>query len=259
MPRYLGKKALWDVRDWADQLRQPIAIKHCRATGDRRRGTRMEHDFWTEAWATGRTGFHSRAAHPALRAFAHRFLRGAEETVFVPLCGKTLDMPWLAAQGHHVIGGEFVKQAIDEFFEEQGQTPQELPHGAGARYASERIGVLHGDVFEVAKWAMPRPVTAVWDRAAMVALPPARRSEYVEEVIRRVAAPGAMMLLNVFEYDEREMAGPPFAVSASEVQSLFSDCRVELLESTDGVNRVNRPDRPVSRFDILTWLVELPT
>ena len=67
-----------------------------------------------------------------------------------------------------------------------------------------------------------------------------------------------MILLSVFEYDSTEMAGPPFAVPASDVQSLFSDCRVELLESTDGVERVSRPDRPVSRFDILTWLIELP-
>ena len=219
----------------------------------------MEHAFWTEAWATGRTGFHSESVHPALHTFGHRLLREAGETVFVPLCGQTLDMPWLASHGHHVIGVEFVKDAVEGFFVDQGLVPECSSFGAHVRYSAGRIDLLHGDVFEVAKGGMPRPVTAIWDRAALVALPPARRSAYVQGVIRPVAAPGATMLLNVFEYDRSEMDGPPFAVPASEVHSLFSDCRVELLESKNGVSRVHRPDRPVSRFDILTWLIELPT
>lgn len=218
----------------------------------------MDRDFWTQAWATGKTGFHSESVHKALTTHGHRLLRNSEETVFVPLCGKTLDMPWLAAQGHRVIGAELVEQAVTEFFAEQNLTPHRSPHAFGVQYEAGRIRVLHGDVFELAKAPMPHPVTAIWDRAAMVALPPTRRRAYVEQVIRRVAAPGAVILLSVFEYDSAEMSGPPFAVPASDVHSLFSDCRVELLESTDGAKRVSRPDRPVSRFDILTWLIELP-
>ena len=218
----------------------------------------MDRDFWTQAWATGKIGFHSESVHKALTTHGHRLLRNSEETVFVPLCGKTLDMPWLAAQGHRVIGAELVEQAVREFFAEQNLTPHRSPHAFGVQYEAGRIRVLHGDVFELAKAPMPHPVTAIWDRAAMVALPPSRRRAYVEQVIRRVAAPGAVILLNVFEYDPAEMSGPPFAVPPADVHSLFSDCRVELLESTDGTERVSRPDRPVSRFDILTWLIELP-
>jgi len=218
----------------------------------------VEYEFWSDAWAAGKTAFHKPEVHRALKAHASRFLRRAEETVFVPLCGKSVDMLWLAARGHHVIGAEMVEQAVSSFFDTHGLEPESMPHGPGTRLDAGRISVLHGDVFELARVPMPRPVTAIWDRAALVALPPSRRTEYVDGVLRAVAAPGARLLLNVFEYDPAEMSGPPFTVPASVVESLFTGCRLELLETKDGVRFVDRPDRPVSRFDIHTWLVQLP-
>ncbi len=218
----------------------------------------MDYEFWADVWATGRTAFHQPEVHGALKAHADRFLRRLEETVLVPLCGKSVDLPWLAAQGHHVIGVEMVEQAVSTFFASQGLQPVSSPHGAGTRFEAGRISVLHGDVFEMVRVPMPRPVTAIWDRAALVALPPARRTEYVARVLRAVAVPGARILLNVFECDPAEIPGPPFSISVSEVESLFQGCRLELLSTEDGTRFVHRPDRPVSRFDIQTWLVELP-
>jgi hypothetical protein len=65
-------------------------------------------------------------------------------------------------------------------------------------------------------------------------------------------------LLNVFDYDGAEISGPPFAISVPEVKSMFEGCRLELLATKDGTRFVDRPERPVSRFDILTWIIDFP-
>jgi thiopurine S-methyltransferase len=98
----------------------------------------------------------------------------------------------------------------------------------------------------------------VWDRACLVAVAPQRRRELVD-VVRRVLAPGGRILLNVFDYDQGEMNGPPFAVPEAEVRQLFAGCTLTLLECRDGRSIFDsNPDRNFSRFDILTWLIELP-
>jgi thiopurine S-methyltransferase len=218
----------------------------------------VDREFWARAWAQGKTGFHKDEVNPVLVRYADRLLPSAHETVFVPLCGQTLDMPWLCARGHTVVGAELVEPAVAGFFAKHGLDARAEAVPGGVCWRADTLEVLCGDVFELAEVAAQRQVTAIWDRGAMVALPPHRREAYVRDVLRKVAQPGARILLNVFSYDTGEMSGPPFSVPGSEVQSLFSDCRLELLESTDGASAMSRPDRPLTTFDIQTWLIELP-
>ncbi len=175
----------------------------------------MKHDFWSQRWAAAQIGFHLPEVNPRLQAHVGRL--GNPERVLVPLCGKTLDMAFLAAQGFAVEGVEFVEAAATAFFDEAGVVPQrEVVQGQVCfRHEAIRIWVadvlaLPGDLFS--------PVSAIFDRAALVALDPGTRQVYVAQ-LARLSAPKAAMLLVTFEHDSGE--GPPFSVEAAQVKEIF--------------------------------------
>src|SRR5690606_22020225 len=66
----------------------------------------MHADFWLERWREGRTHFHLERVTPLLQKYWPGLGLPKGSKVLVPLCGKTLDMVWLAEQGHKVLGVE---------------------------------------------------------------------------------------------------------------------------------------------------------
>jgi thiopurine S-methyltransferase len=181
----------------------------------------MEYGFWAERWGEGRIGFHREAANPALEKHGHLLKRGENTRVLVPLCGKTRDMTHLVNQGFDVVGVEFVEKAAQDFFDEQG-----LPYTVNREYEHPiyanpdvRIHVL--DIFKITREEVG-PVDAVYDRAAMIALPPESRKPYAEH-IGSLMEPGAKMLLLTFEYDQSRLDGPPFSVPEDEVLQHYGD------------------------------------
>ena len=218
----------------------------------------MEAAFWEQAWTTGKTGFHKSEVNPQLIRHAHRLLDDGPHTVLVPLCGRSLDLLWLREQGHRVIGVELVEEAVSGFFTLHGLPVERRTAGPLTCWQSGELVILQGDVFALTPELLPWQPTAVWDRAAMVALPPERRAEYVALLVQHLVAPGTRMLLDVFDYDPAEMSGPPFHVPGTDVRDYFRDCNLELIEVRDGTAELNRPDRPITRFDMLTWLARVP-
>lgn len=184
----------------------------------------MDHAFWHERWATGRIGFHRPDPSSHLVDFADAAFGPAPNAgaVLVPLCGKSVDLIWLAARFDQVIGVEFVPQAAADFFAEQGVTPttRDTPRGPVLSHANIAIHVA--DVFAVTRDDLAQPVTAVYDRAALIALAPATRTRYADQ-IRLLAEPGARMLLLTLDYPQDLMQGPPFAVTDDDVRALFPD------------------------------------
>ena len=151
--------------------------------------------------------------------------------VLVPLCGKTLDMHWLAEQGHCVVGLELVEQAVEAFFEEAGLSPQRSEQGDHVRYSSGPFTLLQGDALGLAPGTVQ--AEAWYDRAAMIALPDEMRTAYVEQ-LRQQTKPGAVGLLITFAYPQEEMSGPPFALLDEDVHRHFADgFEVEHLAKTD--------------------------
>lgn len=183
-------------------------------------------DFWEARWREGRIGFHEgRVNEYLMRAWPGLGLRG-QETVLVPLCGKTLDLAWLARQGHRVIGVEFSELAIAAFFAEQKLEPWREPLGALEAWSAGSLTILRGDFFAVEPALLARlsggaAPRAWWDRAALIALPPAARRAYAAR-LGELLAPGARGLLLSFEYRQEEMSGPPFSVEEPEVRALFA-------------------------------------
>jgi thiopurine S-methyltransferase len=139
--------------------------------------------------------------------------------VYVPLCGKSLDMAWLAARGHSIVGSELSPIAIDEFFASQALEPARTMLDGFVRHTAGPYTLLEGDALALTT-ERTGEVDAVYDRAALVALPPAMRAPYVAS-LARLTPPGSRVLLVALEYPQEMKGGPPFSVEAREVRELF--------------------------------------
>ena len=182
----------------------------------------MERSFWLERWAAGQIGFHSAAVNPALVRHHDAVLAG-HRRVLVPLCGKSLDLWWLRDQGHEVVGVELSEHAVRALFEEAGVTPAQRVEGPHTVYSAEGLTVFQGDLFD-----MSGRFDALWDRAALVALPAPMRTRYAQHIQALVHGPG---LLVTFDYQQERRGGPPFSVSDAEVRGHYA--RVRALETLD--------------------------
>ncbi len=180
----------------------------------------MEGDFWLERWREGQTFFHQQRITPLLQKFWPALSLPAGSQVLVPLCGKSLDMLWLAQQGHRVLGIELSPLAVEQFFQENQLQAATHDSALGKHYVSGNIEIICGDIFDLDAATLAACV-GVYDRAALVALPADMRARYVQHVYGQLASDYQGLLLTL-EYDQNLMAGPPFSVSAAEVQSLFS-------------------------------------
>lgn len=215
----------------------------------------MDRDFWLERWARNEIGFHQAQPHAALaRHWPSLGLeRGAR--VFVPLAGKSLDLLWLAAQGHPVVGVELAERAVRAFFEEAGLEAEHEPAGRLTRYRSSGIELLCGDVFDLDRGTLGE-VAGVFDRAALVALPAAMRADYAAH-LARLADPGTRTLLVTFEYEQARMSGPPFSVSETEVQALYgAQHRIELRERREPEDAARFAARGAARVTEAVYALE---
>lgn len=182
------------------------------------RQTSVDPTFWHDKWANREIAFHQSATHALLVRHLPALGLAPHSRVFVPLCGKTLDIRWLLAQGHRVAGAELSPVAVAELFDELGVAPTVAAAGPLERHSAPGLDVFVGDVFELASASLG-DVDAVYDRAALVAMPAAMRGRYATHLTAITAT--APQLLISFEYEQRLLAGPPFAVEAAEVRRLY--------------------------------------
>lgn len=181
----------------------------------------MQAKFWREKWERRETAFHEGRPN-AFLVEVHKQLnlpRGGR--FFLPLCGKTCDIGWLLQNGYSVAGAELSEIAVRELFAELEVVPQVSERGALRLYRGPQIDIWQGDIFELDADQLGR-VDAVFDRAALVALPPAVRAQYAEH-LRRLSG-NAPQLLVTYEYNSEEMTGPPFSVEEQEVRQHYSSC-----------------------------------
>lgn len=178
----------------------------------------MDPEFWHERWAANEIGFHKDTEHDLLVRHLGRLALPPGARLFLPLCGKTLDMAWLMGEGYRVVGCELSPVAVTQFFETLGVVPEISSLGPLGRYAADGIELLCGDIFDLGPELLGA-VDAVYDRAALVALPPPMRSRYVPHL--DVLAGPAPRLLVTISYAPGALPGPPFSLSETEVRALF--------------------------------------
>lgn len=180
----------------------------------------MQPEFWRERWQQGQIGFHQPQVNADLRSYWPRLQCARSAPVFVPLCGKSLDMTWLRAQGHKVIGIELSEVAVEAFFAEQQLEPLRERVGALERWSAAGYELYVGDFFDLSADQLTA-VQTVYDRAALIALPAALRARYVRHLAALLGA-GCNILLLTMDYQQEQMPGPPFAVAEAEVRRLFA-------------------------------------
>lgn len=175
----------------------------------------MRHEDWLDRWETGQIGFHRAEVNPHLTRWLPADLpRGAR--VLVPLCGASVDLPWLVAQGFDVTGVELSPIAVRRLVATIGDTPSVEPHGPYTAWRTPGLTLLQGDVLQLDE----APFDLIWDRAATIALPPDVRAAYAR-VLRRHLKPGGRLLL-VSMVAPGRTTGPPFSVDDDAIQALYS-------------------------------------
>lgn len=174
----------------------------------------MEAKFWHDRWASNEIGFHKSEANPLLVKHFDELSLANGSRVFLPLCGKTLDIPWLLSRGYRVAGAELSPLAIEQLCAELGVTAMITKVCRLDHYSAPQLDLFVGDIFDVTP-QMLGSVDAIYDRAALVALPPLMRGRYAAHLTALTAQ--APQLLISFEYDQRMMEGPPFSVDEEEI------------------------------------------
>lgn len=180
----------------------------------------MEADFWHNRWENELTGFHLNEVNPHLKANWSLLKLEKNSRIFVPLCGKTLDLIWLAEQGFQVVGVELSALAAEAFFTENNLAVKKSQLADFTLWQSENISLFCGDFFNLSTHILGK-VDAVYDRASLIALPPAMRQDYASRLMD--LSPSASKLLITLEYQQSKMEGPPFSVSQSEVEALYQE------------------------------------
>lgn len=208
----------------------------------------MHQEFWHERWLQNQIGFHNEDINPHLQHYWPELSIAPGSRVMVPLCGKSNDLLWLRAQGFEVIGVELSPLAVEAFFAENNLTATTYQQGKFAISKTDKLSIYCGDFFDLSS-ADLSGVSALYDRASLVALPPEMRTAYAAHM-QQLLEPSTKTLLVAFDYLQQEMAGPPFSVQTPEMQSLYGSwCDIELIHSEDILDQEPRfRDKGVSRM-----------
>ena len=186
-----------------------IAIKEGRA---------METKDWEQAWTEGQTGFHRQDVNPLLINYWPTLAVGEDESVLVPLSGKTVDMVWLSQQHHHIVGSELVEQAVASFFAENALKPEMTSQGRHTWWQASNITVIQGDFFTIPAGTVE--ASAFYDRAALIAIPHEQQAAYVAAMMATAPVLEHGLLITL-DYDPILAGGPPYAVGPDAVEALY--------------------------------------
>jgi thiopurine S-methyltransferase len=186
----------------------------------------MKPSFWHKCWERNSVGFHQETVHPFLEQFLLPRLTSTTQHVFLPLCGKSLDMVWFA-QRMNVSGAELSEIACRDFFKEKELVFQQVQHKSFNVFSYQNIQLWQGDFFKLLPTQLS-DIDWIYDRAAIIALPEYMQQQYVEHLSRFIADETTLFLISL-EFPQEELSGPPFSMSSLKVEQLFSDFDVDCI------------------------------
>lgn len=192
----------------------------------------MHADFWQQCWDQGQARFHLRCTNPNLPHYWPHELFAPGDTIFVPLCGKSVDLLWFAEQGWNVLAIELIETAVQAFFTENNLSYSCVQQGDFVEYVSGSIRVLCGDFFKLSA-ADLADCRGFYDRAALVSWQGEGQAQYASHLARILPA-GCHGLMLVVDYEQEQMPGPPFAISTAAMQALLGhECSISQLGQRD--------------------------
>lgn len=233
-------------------------------------------------WTNRKIGFHLPDVNALLLKHIHHIFPSKTDDddaktcsntrVFVPLCGKTVDMTYLTTMSSEVVGVEGIRQALEEYAKEsyddlQIDVDKTTIKNGFEYFSGKKITLLRGDYFELDESKTNGKFGIIYDRASMVAIEPSKRSEYVDVLGKLLlkkgddndeSTGGGRILLISLERkssklsdDELKVVGPPFTLPESTVRELYESLdwveSVTLLDSIDQLevkpeDRLRYPD-----------------
>ncbi|XP_014452443.1 thiopurine S-methyltransferase [Alligator mississippiensis] len=212
-------------------------IKESSDTGKQQNRVVTEEE-WLQKWEANNIGFHNEQGHPLLKKHLDLLLNGRSGLrIFFPLCGKAVEMKWLADMGHSVIGVEFSEQALKDFFVEQNLSYSEgsIPEISKAKVfksTSGNISLYCCSIYDLSS-KIAGKFDGIWDRGALVAINPCDRERYANLMLSLMDKNCSYLLATV-SYDPNKYKGPPFYVPEHEIESLFGKfCEIKCLQMQD--------------------------
>lgn len=219
----------------------------------------MKADFWHSRWQENKIGFHVDEVNPYLLSNWGKLGVAAPATVFLPLCGKSVDIVWFINQGFQVEAVELSSIAIESFIKEQGLTAEHTRQGDWQIWAGKGFRIWCGDYFNLTSQQLGN-IDAVYDRAALIALPEEMRQNYVFHMKSLVGV--VPQLLITLSYEQAQMDGPPFSVSSEEVNRLYGDdylgAAAPVVTEDVLAKNVRFADRGVRRLDEHVFVLQVP-
>lgn len=202
----------------------------------------MHNDYWLGKWKKSDIAFHEEEVTAELVTYLEELNLSPGDRIFVPLCGKTKDMAWLAQKGFEVIGAELSSIACESFFAELSVTPQIYKYDKLTKYRYNNIELICGDIFDVTSADLPN-IDVVYDCKALIALPSDLRRKYLDHIVAILGDKIKVLLLT--RESNCKISPPPFPVSKDEVYSLYGAYfNIKVLKHQAVVNI---PDRLVKR------------
>ncbi|GLO39959.1 thiopurine S-methyltransferase [Pseudomonas putida] len=191
----------------------------------------MEPAFWQQRWADNQIGFHQAQVNPYLQKYWPTLGLAPGSRVLVPLCGKSLDLAWLAGQGYRVLGVELSRRAVEAFFREHGLQAEVQRRGAFEVWRSGDVELWCGDFFALQAEDVG-DCSGLYDRAALIALPSQMRVAYMR-LLSRLLPTGCQGLVVTLDYDQSLLGGPPFSVGDEELRQGFAGWQLDELEAVE--------------------------
>ena len=191
----------------------------------------MDKEFWHNLWENNQIGFHLNEVNELLLKYFDNLNLSKASTIFVPLCGKSLDIPWLLSKGHKVVGIELNEGAIKELFKSMKITPEVSQDNSMIVYKSENITIFVGDIFDLS-YEQTGHIDVIYDRAALVALPEQMRVQYTAHILNITKS--APQLLISLEYNQSLRDRAPFSVTKDEISDHYKEhYKISLLYCSD--------------------------
>ena len=217
----------------------------------------MNPEFWQSRWQEGRIGFNQSAVNPLLIKYWPELQLPVGSRVFVPLCGKSIDMQWLAAQGYDVVGVELIESAVQAFFAEQNMVPTVHEHTTiptlkyyQGQLSGQTITLWVADIFALTSDDLGS-IDAVYDKAALIALPSDMRVAYSEQIHKMSG--NAPQLLITLNYEQSKKNGPPFSISDEQIKQYYGEHYQISKLASEPTSIGSTPDLTVTEY---VWLLK---
>lgn len=193
---------------------------------------------WASYYEIKDTTWHNGRLNPYFEKYYQMHLKNDQKSTFlIPLCGKCVDMIWLAKLGNRVIGIEFVQQACVEFFKENNLQYKVDVEEIGDVYRSQEtkldITIYNCNFYSITPEILGCKCDRFWDCASIFAIPPKEHIQYIKQLTSLLTTEAQGLLFSVeYNIDERLKPESPFSVPESRIRECFSSfASVELLES----------------------------